>query len=161
MRVPSGGELTFARLAISSSLIYPGGNLRSLSSIMVTRSFSKVTPFPVVYAHPHSTAKFSISVMEEASWRGPVQSGPTTVIEVASYCSICTSTRNLPQFMKSKSLGLATTLAMTNKTIITDTIFFSMAQLYHCSENRTVICIIREYWCYVKSQHRCFPCSTT
>jgi hypothetical protein len=29
-------------------------------------------------------AKPSISVRKEASWRGPVQSGPTTVIESAS-----------------------------------------------------------------------------
>jgi len=84
MRVPSGGELIFARLEISSSLIYPGGNRGSLSSIIVLRSFSKVTPFSLVYAHPHSSAKLSISVRKEASWRGPVQSGPTTAIKSSS-----------------------------------------------------------------------------
>lgn len=127
MRVPSGGELTFARLEISSSLIYPGGNLGSLSSIIMPRSFSKETPFSIVHAHPHSLAKPSISVRKEASWRGPVQSGPTTVIESASYCCVCTSTRNLPQLIKSKSLRLTTTLAMTNEAIVTDAIIFSVA----------------------------------
>lgn len=127
MRVPSGGELTFARLEISSSLIYPGGSCGSLSSIIVLRSFSKVTPFSLVYAHPHSLAKLSISARKEASWRGPVHRGPTTDIESASYCSVCTATWNLPQLIKSKSLRLATTLAMTNEAIITDAIIFSIA----------------------------------
>lgn len=68
----------------SSSLIYPGGNRGSLSSIIVLRSFSNVTPFSLVYAHPHSLAKLSISLRKEASWRGPVQSGPTTAIELTS-----------------------------------------------------------------------------
>jgi len=36
-----------------------------------------------------------------------------------TYCSVCTPTRNLPQLIKSKSLRLATTLAMTNEAIST------------------------------------------
>ena len=36
-----------------------------------------------------------------------------------TYCSVCTTARNLPQLIKSKSLRLATTLAMTNEAIIT------------------------------------------
>jgi hypothetical protein len=36
-----------------------------------------------------------------------------------TYCCVCTSTRNLPQLIKSKSLRLTTTLAMTNEAIVT------------------------------------------
>ena len=65
-------------LRTSSNLMKPNGNRGSLSSNICFKSFSRAVSVSAP-AHPHSLAIFNISVRYEASWRGPVQSGPETI----------------------------------------------------------------------------------